>query len=102
MKMDYDLAGRVIGAATEVHRTLGPGFLESVYENARALELSSFGINFESQKALKVRYKFQNVGDFYADMIVENVLVVEIKAFQSLKKKFRKPKQLNASLRFQF
>ena len=84
MKTDYDLAGRVIGIAMEVHRTLGPGFVESVYENALLVELAASQLAFESQKTLKVIYKGQCVGDFLADIIVGMALVVELKAVQSL------------------
>ena len=84
MKTDYDLAGRVIGIAMEVHRTLGPGFVESVYENALLVELAASQLAFESQKTLKVIYKGQCVGDFLADIIVDMALVVELKAVQSL------------------
>ena len=84
MKTDYDLAGRVIGIAMEVHRTLGPGFVESVYENALLVELAASQLAFESQKALKVIYKNQCVGDFIADIIVDKALIIELKSVQSL------------------
>jgi GxxExxY protein len=84
MKIDYDLAGKVIGAAMEVHRFMGPGFVESVYENALLVELAASQLTFESQKALKVIYKNQCVGDFVADIIVDKVLIIELKAVQSL------------------
>ena len=84
MKGDYDLAGKVIGAAMEVHRFLGPGFVESVYENALLVELAASQLKFESQKALKVIYKNQCVGDFVADIIVDKALIIELKSVQSL------------------
>ena len=84
MKSEYDLAGRVIGIAMEVHRRLGSGFVESVYENALLFELSASQIAFESQKALKVIYKGQCVGDFVADIIVDKLLIIELKSVQSL------------------
>jgi GxxExxY protein len=84
MKGNYDLAGRVIGAAMEVHRFLGPGFVESVYENALPVELAASQLKFESQKALKVIYKNQCVGDFVADIIVDKALIIELKSVQSL------------------
>ena len=84
MKIDYDLAGRVIGIAMEVHRTLGPGFVESVYENALLVELAASQLAFESQKALTVIYKNQCVGDFVADIIVDKALIIELKSVQSL------------------
>jgi len=84
MKGNYDLAGKVIGAAMEVHRFLGPGFVESVYENALLVELAASQLKFESQKALKVIYKNQCVGDFVADIIVDKALIIELKSVQSL------------------
>lgn len=84
MKTDYDLAGKVIGVAMEVHRCLGPGFVESVYENAIILELAAAQFQFERQNPLQVIYKKQFVGDFVADIIVENALIVELKSVQSL------------------
>jgi GxxExxY protein len=84
MKTDYDLAGRVIGIAMEVHRTLGPGFVESVYENALLVELAASQLAFESQKTLKVIYKNQCFGDFVADIIVDKALIIELRSVQSL------------------
>lgn len=84
IKTDYDLAGKVIGIAMEVHRTLGPGFVESVYENALLVELAASQLAFESQKALKVIYKNQCVGNFFADIIVDKALIIELKSVQSL------------------
>ena len=66
------LAECVIGLAIEVHRTLGPGLLESVYENALVYELTESGYAIEHQKALNVIYKGQVMGEFRADIIVEN------------------------------
>lgn len=68
----------------EVHRTLGPGFVESVYENALLVELAASQLAFESQKALKVIYKNQCVGNFFADIIVDKALIIELKSVQSL------------------
>ena len=79
-----DLAGQVIGLAMKVHRTLGVGFLESVYENALCVELQHEGFTFERQKALRVLYEGVVVGDFNADLIVETTLIVELKAIVTL------------------
>jgi GxxExxY protein len=84
MKTEYDLAGKVIGLAMKVHSTLGAGFLESVYHKALAHELTKAGIQFESEKPLKVIYDEILVGDFVADLLVENGLIVELKAVQTL------------------
>lgn len=80
MKTDYDLAGQVIGLAMKVHRTLGPGFLESVYQNALASELRRAALRFGLRQAVEVHYEGDLVGDFIADLIVEDDLIVEIKA----------------------
>ncbi len=80
----YDLAGQVIGCAMTVHRTLGPGFLESVYENALALELQHSEITFERQQELSVSYRDQKVGHFKADLVVEGALIVELKSVREL------------------
>jgi GxxExxY protein len=83
MKNQYDLAGKVIGLAMKVHRTLGPGFLESVYKNALAYELKRNGFNVEAEKSLQVNYEDIVVGTFAADLVVNDELILEIKAVQS-------------------
>jgi len=75
-----DLTGRVIGAAIEVHRILGPGYLESIYEEALCVELSLRGVSFIRQMPFEVRYKGMVVGSGRLDLKVEGVLVVELKA----------------------
>ena len=84
--MDRDpLSERVIGLAIEVHRALGPGLLESVYESCLARELRDSGIAFESQVAIPVTYKDQRLEiGFRADIIVEQQLLLEIKAVEAL------------------
>jgi GxxExxY protein len=84
MKRDYDLAGKVIGAAMEVHRCLGPGFVESVYENALTIELGTSKIIAERQKPIEVKYKNQCVGKFVADLVIDQTLIVELKAVQNI------------------
>ncbi len=79
-----DLTGEVIGVAIEVHRILGPGFLESVYEGAMAVEFKSRKISFERQKEIAVTYKKHPVGINRLDFLVENTLVVELKAVASI------------------
>ena len=76
---------QVIGLAIEVHRTLGPGLLESIYEGALCHELRDAGFNFERQREVEVRYKGQRLGaGFRADIIVEDCLVLELKAVDHL------------------
>jgi GxxExxY protein len=84
MENRYDLAGKVIGLAMIIHTTLGPGFLESVYRNALAYELRLAGFKVELEKAITVYYRQQVVGNFVADMIVNEQLIVELKAVQNL------------------
>jgi GxxExxY protein len=79
-----DLSYRVVGAAMEVHRTLGSGFLESVYHTAMAHELRLQQIPFESKKALPVTYKGQIVGQYEADLLVDNKIIVELKSVTAL------------------
>ena len=78
------LAQRIIGAAMKVHRTLGCGFLESVYRNALAIELRSLGITFEIHPTLSVSYEGETVGEFQADLVVERELIVELKVVEAL------------------
>ena len=79
-----DLSYAIVGAAMEVHRILGPGFLEAVYEEALAHELGLRGISFQQQLRLPVQYKGRVVGDYVADLVVEDGIVVELKAVSGL------------------
>src|SRR3972149_1654237 len=83
-KKTDELAKAVIGAAIEVHRVLGPGYLESVYEEALAVELKLRGIPFERQKGMNVDYKGHAVGENRLDLLVDGCLLVELKAVESL------------------
>ncbi len=83
-KPDYDLAGQVIGLAMRVHSKLGPGYLESVYQNALAYELRKADYRVETEVRLKVTYEDAIVGEFDADMVVNRSLLVENKAILSL------------------
>jgi len=80
----FDLAGKVIGFAMKVHRTLGPGFLEKVYQRALHLELIRAGCKAEMEVPIQVKYEGVVVGDFSADLLVENELIVETKAIRAL------------------
>jgi len=77
------LAHAVIGAAIEVHRVLGPGFLESVYEEALCVELELRGIPFTRQQPVSVDYKGRAVGEGRLDLVVGGVLLVELKAIDA-------------------
>jgi GxxExxY protein len=76
----YDLCGQLIGAAMRVHSTLGPAFLESVYQNALIWELQKFGLKVDAQRPITVCYDGQVVGLFTADLLVNGSLIVELKA----------------------
>ncbi|MDI6783521.1 MAG: GxxExxY protein [bacterium] len=79
-----DLTEKIIGAAMEVHRILGPGFLESIYENAMAYELAQKNVNIERQKQIIVKYKNSLVGEHFLDALAENAVVIEYKAVKDL------------------
>ena len=81
---DEDLTHRIIGCAMQVHRTLGPGFLESVYQHALAHEVHKAGLKVECEKKIKVFYDDVIVGDFCADMLVQDIIMIENKAVQKL------------------
>jgi GxxExxY protein len=80
------LCGQVIGLAMKVHSIRGPGFLESIYQNALALELPRAGMRIEAEKAISVFYQGELMGAFLADLFVNDVLIVETKAIQALAK----------------
>jgi GxxExxY protein len=79
-KISYD----VIGAAMEVHRQLGPGFLESIYEEALCVELSLRQIQFSRQHKVGIQYKNVPIGEGRLDIWVDNCLIVELKAVDHL------------------
>ncbi len=79
-----ELTHTVIGTCFEVIKELGEGFLESVYENALIIALRQKGIKAEPQVPLKVRFGGEVVGEFNADVLVENVLILELKAVKAL------------------
>lgn len=81
-----ELSFAIIGAAMEVHRILGPGYLEAVYQAALAHELTLRGIRFEQYKRLPVYYKGVLVGEYEADMVVEDQIILENKAISMLTK----------------
>ncbi len=78
------LTERIVGCAYEVSNTLGCGFLEKVYENALAVELRRAGLRVEQQKLVQVRYKGELVGEGILDLLVEDAVIVEVKAGDAL------------------
>ena len=81
-----ELTDRIIAAAIRVHTELGPGFLESMYEEALAIEFATAGIAFERQKLLPVFYREHLVGEHRLDLLVERKVVIELKAISELEK----------------
>lgn len=79
-----ELGGRVIEAAIAVHTALGPGFPEPVYENALAVELTVRGIWFNQQKVVEILYRGVEVGEHRLELLVEGVMLVELKAVREL------------------
>ena len=79
-----DLSRKIIGAAIEVHAAPGPGFLETIYEEAFKLELTEHGLNYECQKEIKIEYLGVQIGTHRLDLVVENRVVVELKAVKEL------------------
>ena len=84
--MEFDpLSNKVLGCAREVHRTLGPGLLENVYEKALAYELTTAGLTVQTQLPILVSYKSVKLDcGFRLDLVVEDQLVVELKSIDSL------------------
>jgi GxxExxY protein len=81
---DESLTRGIIGCAFTVHRTLGPGFLEKVYTNSLAIELRKAGFEVRLQAPIAVLYQDQMVGEYYADLLVADRVIVEVKAGEAL------------------
>jgi GxxExxY protein len=79
-KRTNDLSYQIIGAAMEVHKVLGPGLLESVYEDALCVELEGREIPYERQKDVSIWYKVRTIGNLRVDLLVSNCVIVELKA----------------------
>jgi len=79
-----ELTENIIKAAYTVHNTLGYGFLEKVYQNALVIELAKRGIKADSEKPIKVFYEGQIVGDYLCDLIVDDKVILELKAVKEL------------------
>ena len=79
-----EITENIIKAFYKVYNTLGYGFLEKIYENALFIELVSMGLFVEKQKQIKVFYGAKEVGEYYADLIVDKFVIVELKAAESL------------------
>ncbi len=74
----------ILKAFYKVYNTLGYGFLEKVYENSMRVELLNMGVNVKQQKNIKVYYEAEQVGDYFADLIVNDLVIVELKAAEEI------------------
>lgn len=81
-----EITKRIIGCAYDVHNELGSGFLEKVYENALRIELEAAGLTVRQQHPVPVRYRGISVGDYFADLFVDDLVIIELKAVQHLAK----------------
>ncbi len=79
-----ELTQEIIKAAQNVHNTLGHGFLEKVYHNAMALELRKMGLELICEKPIQLYYDGQVIGEYYADIVVDDKVILEIKAVQAV------------------
>lgn len=83
--MEYkNITEKIIGCAFRVYNKMGFGFLESVYENCLQIELKKSGLTFESQKSINVYYDDQIVGQYIADIIVQDTIIVELKSVRKI------------------
>ena len=79
-----ELSGRILGAAVDVHKALGPGFLESIYQRAMEVALTHRSIMFEHQKQIQVVFEGVDVGLHILDLVVQGQIIVELKAVKAL------------------
>ncbi len=83
-----ELTEKIIKAFYKVYNTLGYGFLEKVYENALFIELESIGLNVKKQEPIKVYYEEKEVVVYFADLIVSDIIIIELKAAESLSEEY--------------
>lgn len=79
-----EITSKIISAFYKVYNTLGYGFLEKVYENSFKIELLKLGFKVEQQKNIRVLYEGFEVGDYFADLIVDDIIILELKAAENL------------------
>lgn len=79
-----EITEKIIQAYYKVYNTMGYGFLEKIYENSLAIALRKAGLTVEQQKNIKVYFEAEEVGDYYADLLVENLVIIEVKAAKAL------------------
>jgi GxxExxY protein len=88
MLLEQKLTEQIIKVYYDVYNELGYGFLEKVYQNAMFIELKSRGFFVEAQKQIKVKYKGVEVGEYYADLVVNEKIIIELKAAEFVVKEF--------------
>ncbi len=86
--LHHDLTQEILKTYFDVYNELGYGFLEKVYQNAMFYELKSRGFKVEAQKQIKVNYKGIEVGEYYADLVVNDLVILELKAADAMVKEF--------------
>jgi len=79
-----ELTSNIIQAFYKVYNTLGYGFLEKVYENAMRIELRKMGFDVQQQKNIKVYYESEEVGNYFADLLINEIIIIELKADESV------------------
>jgi len=79
-----EITEKIIKAFYKVNNTLGYGFLEKVYENSMVIELRKMELSVSQQKSIKVHYEKEEVGNYYADLLVNDLVIIELKAAESL------------------
>jgi GxxExxY protein len=85
---DHTITDRIIGAAIEVHRRLGPGLLEAPYRRALCIELLHQGMRVETNRRIPMEYRGELIGEYIPDLIVENTVVVEVKSVSHIEPVF--------------
>lgn len=86
--LHQDITDKIIKAFYNVYNSLGYGYLEKVYENAMMIELHSLGLNCQKQKPISVSFKRYIVGEYFADIIVEDKVIIELKAAEGIAEAF--------------
>ncbi len=86
--LQEDLTNGILKAFYDVYNELGYGFLEKVYQNSLFIELKARGFQVEAQKQIRVKYKGHEVGEYYADIVVNGLVILELKAAECLVKEF--------------
>ena len=87
--VDKELSYKIRGAVFEVSRNLGPGFLEKIYEKALMIELADAGLKADDQSPVTINYKGRTIGEYVTDIMVEDRILIEIKAQQSIRPEHR-------------